>query len=136
MLPETLKRAVVELLKAEFSTLDFTANLDADCFVTIQPAWSDFGQVEILEDNGQLIVNWGRFTHSHIDSYDEDQEEHVNEIIDLLRHQIDNVIADKVAFWGQSRGGPGGFYFLGRASSLEQPLPAYLWSGKELRASG
>jgi hypothetical protein len=132
LLPESLKRAVIELLKVEFSALDFTTNPDANCFVTIQPAWNDFGSVEILEDQGQLIVNWGRFTHSHIDSYDEDQEEHINEIVDGLRHQIRNVIADKVAFWGQERGGSGGFFFLNHVTSLDGRLPAYLWSGKEL----
>lgn len=72
LLSESLKRAVIELLEAEFPTLDFTTNFDADCFVTIHPAWSDFGRVGILEYQGQLIVNWGRFTQSHIDSYDED----------------------------------------------------------------
>jgi hypothetical protein len=130
---ESLKRAVIELLEAEFPTLVFTTNLDTECFVTIQPTWSDFGNVEILEDQGQLIVNWGRFTHSHIDSYDEDREEQINEIVDHFRHQVGNVVADKVAFWGQSRGGSGGFYFLDHSSPTEDPRPAYLWSGKEIK---
>ena len=133
MLSDSLKRAVIDLLEAEFSALDFTTNPDADCFVAIRPAWDDFGRVEIQEDQGQLIVHWGRFTHSHIDSYDDDQEEHINEIVGSLRHQVSNVIADKVAFWGQSRGGSGGFFFLDHASSLDDRQPAYLWSGKELK---
>ena len=133
MLTDSLKRAVINLLEAEFTALDFMSNPDADCFVTIQPDWDGFGRVEIQEDQGQLIVHWGRFTHSHIDSYDDDQEEHINEIIDGLRHLISNVVADKVAFWGQSHGGSGGFFFLDRVSSIGDRQPAYLWSGKELK---
>lgn len=132
MLSNSIKHAVIKLIEAEFPTLDFDQDIDSDCFVRIQPVWKDFGWVEILEDGGQLIINWGRFTHSHIDSYDEDQVEHVDELVDGLRHQIGNVITDKVAFWGQSRGGSGGFFSIESEYSTNGRLPAYLWSGIEL----
>ena len=129
---DALKSAVIELLKVEFSALRLAIEPDDDCFVKIQPAWKEFGPVEIVEDHGQLIVNWGRFTHSHIDSYDEVQEERIRDIVDSLRHLLINVISEKVAFWGQSRGGSGGFYSLDHVRSLKCQQPAYLWSGKEL----
>jgi len=122
-------------LEAEFSELDITAESSSDCFLTIKPKWNDFGPVKIHEDHGQLIVNWGRFTHSHIDSYEENHDEHISEIVDQLRHQVSNVVADKVGFWGQSHGGSGGFFFLDHVDSLDGRLPAYLWSGKEIKES-
>lgn len=132
MLTEFLKRAVIDLMEVEFSDLDITVESGSECFVTIYPKWLDFGPVEIHEDHGQLIVNWGRFTHCHIDSYEESHGAHIREIVDQLRYQVSNVVADKVAFWGGCRGGSGGFFSLDRVESLDGRLPAYLWSGKEI----
>ena len=130
MLSDSLKQAVVRLLESEFSGLEFKANLEDDQFVTIRPVWCDFGDVSFLEEGGQLVIGWGRFTHSHIDSYQENHSKHIDEILDLLRHQLSSVVDDKVAFWGQSSGGSGGFFFVDHVGSRDDRQPAHLWSGK------
>ena len=134
MTAKSLKRAVIQLLENDFSTLDFETSPESDCFITIRPVWSDFGLVEIIEDGGQIIVDWGRFTHSHIDSFNEDSEEQVAEIVESLRHLLGNVIADKVAFWGV-RNGAGGCFFVGDSEFQRGQERAHLWSGATVRCS-
>ena len=89
-----MRRAVIELPEVEFSALDIKVQSGSDCFVTIKPKWNDFGLVAVHENHGELIVNWGRLAHSHIDSYEENQEEHLSEIVDQLRHQVGHAVAD------------------------------------------
>jgi len=128
MLSKTLRSAVIQLLEDEFSALDFKIDPKSDCFVTIQPAWRDFGLVEIYEEHGELIVNWGQFTHSHIDSHNEDLNEQIHEIVDGLHHLLGSVVADKVAFWGQAHDGAGGFFFVNNRELLHGRQQAHLWS--------
>ena len=135
MIAKELKRAVTQLLEDDFSALEFETSPESDCFVTIKPAWKDFGLIELCEEDGQLVVNWGRFTHSHIDSYNDDSDERVAEVVEGLRHLLGNVVADRVAFWGQAHDGSGGFFFVDGRASLHGRQRAHLWSGATLRCS-
>ena len=100
------------------------------------PAISEsFGDIEVTEEDDELVIYFGRFTHSHFSYYENDLSE--REKVDLIASQaiacLAEVFADRLEFYGSSSGS-GGF----RQRDSQAPLPGrivdrttHLWSGQD-----
>jgi hypothetical protein len=94
-----------------------------------------FGDIEVAEEVEELVIYFGRFTHTHFSYYDDDLGE--AERIDLIASNaiacLTDVFADRLEFYGISSGS-GGF----RQRGSQAPLPSriadrstHLWSGQD-----
>jgi hypothetical protein len=77
--------------------------------VTIAPMHPDFGTIEVIDDECELTVACGNFTHVHMSNYDEgiSPEEREKRIIASLIDFLADVFTDRVEFWGSHQGGGG-----------------------------
>jgi len=102
--------------------------------VVFSAAHAEVGDLIVQDDDDEVTVFLGRFTHCHIGNYDDGltdvgREERIsNEVIRFL----EETFADQVEFWGNHRGGssrrrkPKPRSFL---SKLLYGSRTYVWSG-------
>lgn len=60
-----LSLAIVEGVESLFPELSVTISLAQNPFLIIHPEWDGFGQIRVSEADGELVAEWGHFTHSH-----------------------------------------------------------------------
>lgn len=101
--------------------------------ITIPPVHPEFGALEVLDDEDELTVHCGRFTHVHLSNYDEgiSREERHRRIVARFVEFLRNVFADQYEFWGSHRGG-GGCRLRGTQGLVSRVLigeAAFTWSG-------
>ena len=97
-------------------------------FVSPHP---EVGEIRILDDEPEVIVEFSRFTHSHFGEYEltslEQVEQKVAErVVDFLADVFD----DKIVLWGTATGGSGGWYSREHGSSSGVARGRrFVWSG-------
>lgn len=105
----TLSALAKHAVQVNFPGLAMSYGEPPEAIITVEPVHPDFGPVEVLDDEVELTVHCGRFTHVHLSNFDEaiTPEERnariVADLIDFLR----DVFADRVEFWGSHRSGGG-----------------------------
>ena len=100
------------------------------------PAVSEnFGDIEVAEEDDELVIYFGRFTHAHFSYYENDlgQADKVALIASNAFACLADVFADRLEFYGSSSGS-GGF----RQRGSQAPLPSrivdrttHIWSGQD-----
>jgi hypothetical protein len=101
--------------------------------VTISPKYAEFGVIEVIDDEFELTVSCGNFTHVHLSNYDEgiSLDERERRIVASLVTFLSDVFADRYEFWGSHRSG-GGCRVRGSQgpiSALILGSAAFTWSG-------
>ena len=95
-------------------------------------AHPDVGDVEVLDEGGEVIIIVGHFTHGHFAAYTPATNEQAEQnIVDAVTEFLERLFADEVVMWGSHRGG-GGWYARDRAEGLGVVTPTgplYVWSG-------
>jgi hypothetical protein len=86
------------------------------CSVVIPALSQDFGNIEILDEDGELTIYFGKFTHAHFQD--------PSAAVICLRA----VLADELEFYG-SHSGADGFRLRGSQSPLATAPKAQVWSG-------
>jgi hypothetical protein len=122
-----------EAVRREFPDLRVSFGEPPDPIVTIAPMHPDFGTIEVIDEEVELTVNCGNFTHGHLSNYDEgiSTDERDKRIVASLVTFLSDVFADRVEFWGSHRGG-GGCRLRGsqgRVSRLVIGGATFTWSG-------
>ena len=127
---------MTEELKANYPNLQFSVNDKEKC-ITIPAKSNDVGDITIYDDEHELTVGVGNFTHWHASCYEEALREKekailiVSEVIDFLT----DLFNEKIIMWGSHDKG-GGFYNIeGNTNEQDAPLEPeseekYVWSGK------
>lgn len=123
-----------KLLDANIPGCEWRWSSNEHTSVVISPTWPEFGEIEVEDDGDELMVFFGKFTHSHFSNYEgalslEQREERIAaDLVQLLQE----VFADRIEFYGSSKGG-GGFRprgMRGTLSKLGFGNKAYVWSGQ------
>jgi hypothetical protein len=101
--------------------------------VTIAPVCPEFGAIEIIDDEFELTVSCGNFTHVHLSNYDDgiSTDERERRIVASLVAFLSDVFADRYEFSGSHRGG-GGCRIRGSQGAVSTLLlgsATFAWSG-------
>ncbi len=104
-----------------------------DPIVTFDAIHPDFGRLEVADDQFELTIYCGNFTHIHLSNYEkgipsEERDERI--VADLVAFLAD-VFADRVEFFGSHRGGGGC-----RVRGAQGSLPPFLSEGEIFTWSG
>jgi hypothetical protein len=102
---------------------------DRTPFIRIKTSESDFGDIELYDDEDEVTIYFGRFTHSHFSNYDdipvEEKEAQIAEdVYEVLRATLD----DELEFWG-SHQGSGGFQGVEYAKEQKRGILSRIFSG-------
>ena len=122
-----------EAVRANFPHHDVTYGDPPDPLVTVLPIHPEFGPIEIVDDEFELTVSCGNFTHVHLSNYDEgiSTAERAKRTVESLVTFLSDVFADRVEFWGSHLGG-GGCRQRGSQSKLSKLVfgqAIFTWSG-------
>jgi hypothetical protein len=125
---------LVKRLKEEFPERSFEIAAPPGLVVTIPPDHPEVGAIEIYDEDGELTVNIGRFTHCHFSPYNYSgfsDQELVVELVDDTISFIRDVFLDKIVFWG-AHSSSGGTYRVGvtPGTPIKPWGPRYVWSGE------
>jgi hypothetical protein len=95
--------------------------------------YPEFGTIEIIDDEVELTVHCGNFTHIHLANYDEgiSTDERDERIVASLIAFLSDVFADRLEFWGSHRSG-GGCRRRGSQGTLSKVVfgsVSFTWSG-------
>jgi hypothetical protein len=101
---------LIKKLAEYFPNLAWTLSQDSRV-LTIQSPCQEVGSVEIQDDDDELTVFVGNFTHWHVGCYEEnfsalDKTEY---IATNVAEFLTDLFNDKIVMWGSHSGG-GGFY--------------------------
>lgn len=126
---------LTQRLQEEFPDRTFVFGQAPGLVVTVPPDHPEIGAIEIYDEEDELTVVIGRFTHNHFGAYnytgysdDELVVELVEDVISFLR----DIFSDNVIFWGAHRSSGGTYHRAGgpTESPIEPWGPRYVWSGE------
>ena len=103
-------------------------------FPAIHP---DVGDIEIHDDEFELTVVAGKFTHAHFSNYDDaiSKHERAVRIVDEVVVFLEDLFADRIVLWG-SHEGSGGWHDAGEYSEFQKDSRGYVWSGPLSKSGG
>ena len=95
----------------------------------------EFGDIDVTEEDGELTVTFGRFTHAHFACYDADLSEaaQADQISSNAISSLADTFADRLEFYG-NHSGRGGFRQRtteGTPSKLLAGKDMHVWSGSD-----
>jgi hypothetical protein len=130
-----LAAPVQRAIGANFPGLTISYDEPPRPIVTIEPVSAHFGPIEIVDDDFEITVNCGRFTHVHISNYDDgiSPEERTERLVESLLEFLTDVFSDRLDFWGTHLGG-GGCRLRDQPSILPRILGGqgvFTWSGTD-----
>lgn len=93
-------------------------------------AHPDVGDIIILDDDEELMVVYGNFTHCHYGAWRLPPGATNRDIVESLLRDLDDLFGDRLVMWG-SHNEEGGIFRLGQELSSLSPLEKrrYVWSG-------
>lgn len=128
-----LLQILTKKLKTEFPELNFSVD-ENNAIVTIPPKHPDVGSIVIEQDNDELIVGVGKFTHWHCGCYESElsEQEKALSIAEDISNFLADLFNDKIVMWGSHEEG-GGFYTVNEppnsTSSTDKQRIKWVWSG-------
>jgi hypothetical protein len=125
-----LAQRIVSELKSAFPDMKMellSVLSEGELFATIPPRWQDFGAITLHDDETEVMIRLGSFTHTHIQGT---ADEIAAEIVQLLR----DTFSDRLVFWACGVDGMGGIDVKGEEPfwSVDQrpaDLRRAIWSG-------
>ncbi len=132
---QMILEAFMEKLREQLPGVVWSLASDAAPTVVFPAISEDFGDIDVTEQDGELTVNFGRFTHSHFCCYDNELTE--TQKADLIAADtvacLADVFADRLEFYG-SHSGIGGFRRRGTQGALSRLIvgrESRVWSGRD-----
>jgi hypothetical protein len=125
---------MIEKLKAEFPSLQFTVNAE-NSRITIPAKNEDVGNIEIQDDVDELMVFVGTFTHWHADCYTDElsEKQRADEIAKKVTNFLHDLFNEQIIMWGSHLKG-GGFYLKGEEANSKswfgKSRKEWVWSGE------
>ena len=76
-------------------------------FLTFEPKWADFGALELFDDEDEVTIYYGIFTHAHYGCFDEGltDTEKAEHILTNILADLSEVFADRSEFYAGVGGG-------------------------------
>jgi hypothetical protein len=120
---------LVPMLRTRFPDLAFIGPSGQPPQLTIPASHPDVGDIVLQDDDEEITVFLGHFTHRHFSNYDEIQTTEKEQIIaeDVVRF-LEDLFADRIVMWGSHRG-MGGSHPIDSHSLLSLGRKKYVWSG-------
>jgi len=127
-----LFKAMIKKLDEDFPSLEFSIN-NEEKHIIIPPLYNDFGDLVIQDEDYELTIYLGNFTHFHIGDFEEPINE--NKIILEASEFISDIFSNKIVMWGSNEKS-GGFYYMNENPNLESSQTEnhkqYTWSGPKI----
>ncbi len=95
-------------LAERYTTRGMRVLADGPTIATMEPPWPGFGLITIEDDDDEITVHCGVFTHVHFGGYSEVSDASARAVrisADVIAF-LDAVFSDQIEFW--SSGGAGG----------------------------
>jgi len=120
---------MIKRLNRDFPSLKFSVN-NEEQFITIPPIYKDFGELIIQDEDYELTVFLGNFTHWHVGDFEKPINE--NEITTEVSEFLNDLFKNKIVMWGSNETS-GGFYYKNVKPNSREWLAEqhneYAWSG-------
>jgi hypothetical protein len=128
---------LISLLEQKFGTNTFTKGTDSKLIVSFPPAHQEVGELRILDDGNEIIVEIGEITHGHFGSMNEaaTQEEAELEVAENVLDFVDDLFKGKYILWCTKQRGAGGWKHIDflsendRMPNVEADAIYFTWSG-------
>lgn len=130
-----LKPVLTSMMKKRFPNMriDYGSS-ETNMIATVHPVHPSWKPIIIRDDEREITIFFGEFTHDHYRDYlgDAPKDAKVRAIAEIVIEELAMVFEDQIEFWsgqGQNGMGPVGSY-----CGNEDPQKAIrpkLWSGKE-----
>lgn len=127
---------LIKKLQARFPDGAYVVTPEDWVKVSFPAASEEFGGLFIAEEEGELIVGVGKFTHAHFNNYKPELvgEEHWDRIAEDTAQFIHDILNERIAAYGSHQGG-GGVHRVGQPAKgffgrLFTPKKMYVWSGR------
>ena len=129
-----LRKRVTSELKRRFPEVEIEfRGLEPNVIAVIPPIHNSWKPIVIYDDNSEVIVYFGQFTHSHYKYYGEAQsvEAEAEAVAEELCNDLAMVFSDKMEFYkAGSLSGMGPTE--SELSRARRGFPITLWSGKTI----
>ncbi len=124
--------AVIKKIELDLPSLNFIVNQEKHIIV-IPPIHEEFGNIEIDNDNHEVTLYIGKFTHCHFGCSKEDlsDKEKAEEVAEDVIEFLSDIFDKKVVMYGSHNGG-GGCEYRDEQETDESRLDTrqwWLWSG-------
>lgn len=119
-----LLQTMIDKMKTELPEVKFTLDKGKH-IISIAPKHPDVGSIDIQDDNDELTVCIGNFTHWHVGCYEDELSEiqKAKSIAGDVAEFLQKLFDDKIIMWGGKTSG--GFYEKGHK------LNSKSWWGKQ-----
>lgn len=123
-------------LKGHFPNRGLRVETSPEVRVIFPAAHPEFGNIEICDDDDEVTIYTGHFTHGHFSNYKKNlsEEEKSKKIAENVVGFLKDVFADQIVFWGSHRGSGGWFKRDEPGKSFRtgifgKPRSKFVWSG-------
>lgn len=103
-----IRDSLIPLLEQKFGVSSFTKSTDPNLIASFPPAHLDVGELRILDDGNEIIVEIGKISHGHFGSLNETatREEAEKKIVEKVADFIEAVFQGKCILWLLKQQGP------------------------------
>lgn len=122
---------LIPMIQDRFPNLGSRERNKGNHVFTFPPKIEEYGPVQIYDDEDEVTVYLGRFTHGHFSNYEEGltMEEKERKIAEDVIHFLEALFDDRVLAWG-SHSGMGGWKIVEDGSHKKLMFrETYAWSG-------
>jgi hypothetical protein len=123
--PSALGLAFIEAVRNRFADREFAISTSENPIVVFKAQSAEFGSIEVDDDDSELTIHFGEFTHQHFDCWEKDwlDDKKRDFIISNACQCLEDIFADRTEFKTVFMGG-----LSGEAGTLKGNV--YRWSGK------
>jgi len=128
-----LLETMIEKIKEDFPSLKFSVNKE-EHLISIPAFNEDVGGIQIQDDEYELTVYIGHFTHWHVGDFEEtnNEKEKAINIANEISEFLNDLFENKIIMWGKHEKS-GGFYHIDEKSNSKSLLgkqhEEWTWSG-------
>ena len=122
-----LYEAMNKEIECQFPSLQFSTD-DEKKLISIPPVCKEVGSIDIQDDDDELTIFVGNFTHWHCGYFNKRSGnlDEINEIVTEVAEYLRDMFNDKIFMWGSSRK-HGGTKLI--EEGFKTKKQGYVWSG-------